>query len=91
MGQALLIVKHPVTDFSQWRAGYESVEGLRQEYGITAASVAQNPADANDVTVLHWFPTLEQAQGFCNDARLGDAMKAAGVAGPPRIEIVTEA
>lgn len=41
--------------------------------------------------MIHRFPTLDQAQGFAESGELREAMGRAGVAGPPRIEIVTEA
>lgn len=91
MGQALTIVRHPVSDYDKWHLVYEEVEPLRQKYGITGASVFQDPGDANDVTVLHWFPTVDKAQGFVSDPELKDAMARAGVSGAPRIEIVQEA
>jgi len=91
MGKALLIVKHDVAEYDKWHAVYEEVEPLRQQYGLLDASVWQNPNDSNDVTVLHSFPSVEQAQGFADDPELKDAMGRAGVAGPPRLEITTEA
>ncbi len=91
MGQVLTIVRHPVEDYDAWRAVYETVEPLRQEFGCTAKSVWQDPTNANDVTVLHFWPSLEQAQGFAESPGLGEAMQRAGVAAPPRIEVVVEA
>jgi hypothetical protein len=91
MAQALLVVRHPVEDYAAWRAVYDEIEPLRQEFGCTGQNVFQNPSDPNDVTVLHYWSTLEQAQGFAGSAGLEEAMGRAGVAGPPRIEIVTEA
>jgi quinol monooxygenase YgiN len=91
MGQVLLVVRHPVADYAAWREVYDSIEPLRQEFGCTGQSVFQSPGDPNDVTVLHYWSTLEQAQGFAGSDALKEAMGRAGVAGPPRIEIVTEA
>ena len=91
MAQALLVVRHPVEDYAAWREVYDSIEPLRQEFGCTGQSVFQDPGDPNDVTVLHYWSTLEQAQGFAGSEGLKEAMGRAGVAGPPRIEIVTEA
>lgn len=91
MANTLMIVKHPVHDYAKWRAVYTEVQDLRDEYGVTAANVLQDPTDANSVTVLHWYPTLEAAQAFAGDSRLKDAMERAGISGPPRIEIVVEA
>ncbi|HZP30711.1 MAG TPA: cyclase [Acidimicrobiia bacterium] len=91
MGQALIIVNHEVNDYATWRAGYEDVQPLRDRHGVTAANVLQDPADPNNVTVLHWFPSVAQAQAFVGAPELRDAMQKAGVAGPPRIEITVEA
>lgn len=91
MGQALLVVRHPVEDYAAWREVYDSIEPLRQEFGCTAQSVFRDPGNPNDVTVLHYWSTVEQAQGFAGSDGLKEAMQRAGVAGPPRIEIVTEA
>jgi len=91
MAQALLCVKHSVGDFASWRQGYDEVQSLRDQHGVTSATVLQDPADPNSVTVLHWFPSLGQAEAFAGDPGLKDAMSRAGVSGPPRIEIVVEA
>jgi len=91
MAQATLLVRHQVEDYAAWRAVYESVEGLRQAHGCTDAEVMVDPADKQDVYVLHRFPSLEQAQAYAGSDELRDAMGRAGVAGPPRIEIAVEA
>lgn len=86
-----MFIRHPVSDYAAWRVVYESVEPLRQQFGCTGAEVHTDPIDKNDVFVVHRFPTLEQAQGFAGSDELKTAMGNAGVAGPPRVEIVTEA
>jgi len=91
MSQATLVVRHKVNDYAAWRAVYEGVGTLRQQHGCTGAEVMTDPADKNDVFVLHRFPTLAQAQAFASSAELKDAMGRAGVAGPPRIEIAVDA
>jgi quinol monooxygenase YgiN len=91
MSQATLLVRHQVEDYAAWRSAYESVEGLRKEHGCTDAEVLVDPADKQDVYVLHRFPTLEQAQGFAGSDGLREAMGRAGVKGAPRIEIAVEA
>lgn len=88
---ATLFVRHPVSDYDAWRAVFDSVDPLREQFGCTALEVHTAPGDRNDVFVIHRFPTLDQAQGFAESGELREAMGRAGVAGPPRIEIVTEA
>lgn len=87
---AALIVRHTVADYDAWRAVYDDVEPLRVEYGCTDKRVLQLPDNANDVCVIHDFPTVSQAQGFADDPALREAMVRAGVEGPPRIEIFSE-
>jgi len=91
MATATLIARHRVGDYSAFRSVYDSVEGLRRQYGCTGAEVLVDPADKQDVFVLHRFPTVERAEAFASSNELRDAMGRAGVAGPPRIEIAVEA
>lgn len=91
MVRALSIVKHPVSDYAAWRTVYDEAQPLRDKHGVSAAEVLQDPTDPNNVTVLHWFPSVGHAQEFAADPGLKDAMARAGVTAPPRIEIVVEA
>ena len=84
---ATLIVRHPVSNYNAWREVYEEVGPLRDQHGCTADRVLRLSADANDVLVIHEFPTVENAQAFVDDPALGTAMQRAGVSAPPRIEI----
>jgi hypothetical protein len=91
MAKALTIVKHQVNDYAAWKTVYDEVQPLRESFGVTGATVLQDPDDKNSVTVLHWFPSTEKAEGFAASPDLASAMGRAGVAGAPRIEIVVEA
>ena len=88
---ATLIVRHPVADFSTWKVVYAEVGKLRDAHGCTGDRVLVAPGDANDILVLHDFPSVGQAQAFADDPALGEAMGRAGVAAPPRIEIFESA
>ena len=91
MSQATLLVRHEVEDYATWRSAYESVDRLRKEHGCTSAEVLVDPADKQDVYVLHRFPSLERAQAFAGSSELREAMGRAGVKGAPRIEIAVGA
>lgn len=91
MTKATLIVRHRVDDYTAWRSVYESVDGLRRQYHCTGEEVLIDPADKNEVFVLHRFPSVEQAEAFAGSDELREAMGRAGVAGAPRIEIAVEA
>jgi quinol monooxygenase YgiN len=91
MSTATLIVRHQVQDYSTWRAVYDSVADLRQQYGCSSAEVMTAPDNKNDVFVIHRFPGVEAAQAFAGSGELKEAMGRAGVTGAPRIEIAAEA
>ena len=90
MATATLIVRHQVQDYSAWREVYDSMEGLRQQYGCFGAEVMSKPGDKTDLFVIHRVPTVEAAQGFAGSGELKQAMGSAGVKGAPRIEIASE-
>jgi hypothetical protein len=91
MAKVLGIVKHPVNDYATWRSVYDEVQPIRDKHGVNAATVLQDPADPNNVTVLHWFTSVGQAEAFAGDPGLKDAMSRGGVVAAPRVEIVVEA
>ena len=91
MAQTTLLVRHRVEDYAGWRSVYDSLDGLRNEHGCTDAEVLVDPADKQEVFVIHRFPTLEQAQAFVDSSELREGMGRAGVTGAPRIEIAVEA
>jgi hypothetical protein len=91
MSQATLLVRHQVEDYAAWRSVYDSLDGLRKEHGCTAGEVMVDPADKQDVFIIHRFPSLEQAQSFAGSNELREGMSKAGVKGPPRIEFAVEA
>ena len=84
---ATLAVRHSVADYAAWRAVYDSLDTLRAEYGCTGQQVLRDPAFANDLFITHDFPSVDQAAGFANDARLKEGMQSGGVTSAPRIEI----
>lgn len=84
---ALLTVRHTVRDYPAWRAVYDTLEEVQQDWGVTAASVHQLDGEPNIVLVLHHFATVAQAQGFLTNREIQEAMQRGGVEGTPRVEI----
>jgi hypothetical protein len=91
MSQATLLVRHQVEDYAAWRSVYDSLDGLRKEHGCTGDEVMVDPADKQDVFIIHRFPTLKQAQSFAGSNELREGMSQAGVKSAPRIEFAAEA
>jgi heme-degrading monooxygenase HmoA len=79
-------VRHHVTDFDTWLVTYKEHGAGRDRIGCTGDAVMRDADDPNDVLVLTYWPSLEQAQQFASDPSLPEVMAKAGVVGPPRIE-----
>jgi hypothetical protein len=90
---ARLFVRHDVADFDRWKSGYDdpALAGLRSELGVRSDGIYQGVDRSTDVTVWHDFDSVDAAQSFVADPRLGQAMADLGVTGDPQIWITVEA
>jgi len=84
-------VRHRVADFDTWRAAYDEHGVVRKEHGTTGDRVLRDASDPNEVLVLTFWPTADNARAFVEDPSLKEVMGRAGVVGAPRIEIYEEA
>jgi hypothetical protein len=84
---ALLLILHRVADYDAWREVYDSVSDMPVFAGITSESVHRMVDDPNNVLVLHYFDSVDEARAFTSIPELRDAMQRAGVQGEPRFEI----
>ena len=80
-----MFVRHNVSDYENWKKGYDAFDSKRKALGVTAQASYQSATDPKDVTVTHTFGTLEAAKAFAASSELKDAMKTAGVVGEPSI------
>ena len=84
---ALLAVQQTVRDYATWRAVYNDLEELRQDWGVLADTV-HRLADAPDTVLMQLhFATVAQARGFLTSREHQAAMQHAGVEGSSRVEI----
>ena len=84
---ALLTVQQTVRDYAAWRAVYDSLEEVRQDWGVLAETVHRLAEAPDTVLVELHFATVAQARGFLTSREHQAAMQRAGVKGPPRVEI----
>ncbi|MGR3758149.1 MAG: putative quinol monooxygenase [Tranquillimonas sp.] len=87
----LAVISHPVQDYARWRAVYDDFADEQKAGGVIMEQVYRDPADPDQVLVLHGFETMEAAESFLSSDELRSAMEGAGVAGPPDIRVMTSA
>lgn len=85
---ATLVVRHSVSDFDSWKAGFDAHQPARVAHGASAHRVLR---DGTDIEVLIDFPTADAARGFAADPALKNAMTTAGVVGAPEVRIREQA
>ena len=84
-----MLVQHKVEDFAKWKAIFDSALGMRQASGEKSAQILHDAADANSLTLLFEWDSLENAQQYAQNPDLKAAMQEAGVTGPPNISFLT--
>lgn len=88
--QVMVIVKHEVKDYADWKKAYDADAGNRKAGGFKVHGVFADVKDPNMVYVVGMFPSVEAANAFINSPKLKDAMDHAGVVGKPDVMIVRQ-
>ncbi len=79
-----------VEDYETFCDAFEDAKKLRHAAGSTGDTFYQSADDPNDVTVQVEFQTIDAAKAYALSQGLREAMKRAGVQGPPAIWFVNE-
>jgi ABC-type sugar transport system substrate-binding protein len=85
-----MFVRHEVADYGAWRKTYNAFAPTQKKLGVIYQAVYQSTENANDVTVIHDFHSLEKAKAFAASAELKESMEKAGVKGAPQIWYTTK-
>jgi quinol monooxygenase YgiN len=88
---AKLIVHQKVQDYSTFRKVYDDHDSTRKEFGCLDAQVFQSPSDANEITIITDWGSVEAAKTFATSPALKDSMKSAGAISQPEILFLVEA
>ena len=80
-----LLVRHKVTDFSTWKAAYDSHSPAREKAGLKQEHLLRNIDDPNVVILLFEAEDVQKAREFANSSDLREAMQKAGVVDKPDI------
>lgn len=81
----ILIMQTRVRDYDAWKAVFDDGDALRARHGCTGHEIYRSADDGNAVTVHLRFPTREGGDALRTDPELAEAMKRAGVEGPPTV------
>jgi hypothetical protein len=85
-----VILSHEVSNYSEWKKGFDSGESLRQQAGVKTIGTYSSVDNPNLVTVITEFPNAQAVQGFMSNPNLKADMEKAGVVGKPEIKILNK-
>lgn len=83
------VVTHAVNDYDAWKAAYDGHASTRKAHSIFTAHINRDADDPNLLTVYLGASDPSQLESFLSSSDLKAKMKEAGVAGPPRVALVT--
>ena len=81
----IVLVQHKVRDFDAWKPVFAEHGDIRRRHGATGHVLYRGLDDPNEVTIVNFFPSREQAQAFLADPSLKEAMDRGGVISEPRL------
>jgi heme-degrading monooxygenase HmoA len=85
-------VQHTVADYAKWRAAFDDHKATRLAFGATGVEQVYRGVDnANAITVLTEWRSVEDAQRFTQDPGLKEAMAAGGVTSVPTVQFLNRA
>ncbi|MBI3883955.1 MAG: cyclase [Sphingobacteriales bacterium] len=85
-----VILTHEVRNFSEWKTGFDTGAGLREQNGVKINGVYNSVENPNLVTVITEFPSVEAVKGFMANPALKSDMEKAGVVGAPEVKILNK-
>jgi|SRR5450631_255975 len=79
----VVMIQHKVKNFDKSEVEYFNRDSLRNTYGITHYVIGRDLKDSNTVFVLDKITDVDKAKAFYALPAAREAMKKAGVSGPP--------
>jgi heme-degrading monooxygenase HmoA len=86
-----LLIKHTVKDFANWKKIFDDHAPAREAAGCKGGELFQNAENPNEVLIRFSWDSVDHARAFASSPELQEAMKRAGVLGPPTVTVLGEA
>jgi heme-degrading monooxygenase HmoA len=84
-----MMVRHKVSNYAAWKTVFDAHGSTRKSFGSKSCQIFRDAENANQITVLFEWDTLENARRFTEASSLREAMEKAGVEGRPEISFLT--
>jgi len=78
-----LLIRHKVSDFTTWKASYDTHAASRASAGLTELNLLRSIDNSNEVVMLFSVADISKAKAFAASDDLRAAMQKAGVTDKP--------
>jgi hypothetical protein len=85
LSMTLMMVRHRVKNYEQWKKVFDDNADLHREYGLRDGWIHCSVHDCSDLLVALRCDDVERARRFANSHELRTAMREGGVLGQPEI------
>lgn len=85
-----LLVRHKVSDFADWKRGYDAHLPKRDEAGLAEKYLLRGAHDPNEVILLFAAQDVNRAKAFAESADLRETMQKVGVVDKPDIYFLND-
>jgi heme-degrading monooxygenase HmoA len=82
-----VIVRHRVSNFDAWKAGFDEHGSVRRSHGALGHQLYRVTADPQEVIIVNTFRDAAGAQAFMDDPSLPEVMARAGVVDAPDLYV----
>jgi heme-degrading monooxygenase HmoA len=83
-------VRITVEDFATWKSVFDESTALRKSYGSKGVRVFRSVDKPNEVVLVAEYENLEKARQLFQSQEYREAIKRAGVSGPPEVSFLNE-
>jgi heme-degrading monooxygenase HmoA len=88
---ATMFARATVQDYETWKAVFDSMSGLRRQYGEQSYRILQQENGSTELFVLFEWDNLENARRYATSSELREAMQRANFAEKPEFLFLEEA
>jgi len=85
---AKIATQNTIGDYAKWRAGFDKAAPFREKAGMKNVHVYRDADDTSEVLIWSEVDDLAKARVVLDSPDLRNAMRDAGVVGPPRVHVI---
>jgi len=87
---AIILVKHNVKEYSEWKKIYDEHKGFRIKSGMVSEKVFRSTTNPTEIFLLFKWDNILNAKIFTQSEDLKMTMQKAGVIGKPEMHFLEE-